>query len=146
MNIFELHSDPSKIRGYDKQEYLIPEKAINAIVRGVPPSNRRNMLLKVISQDPNTSYTYASFTRKPFKQGEKAMATDSLTAVDYAEHFLKGRFEIAEPVIAKNSWHSYRYACNVLKGRFELGESTLKNDKSLWIPYTNMVERMEKCY
>ena len=90
----------------------------------------------LIKDHPKSAYAYASSRRKPFPEGEAAIATDALYSFKYAKNVLKGPFPAGEDIIAMSAGYSYEYATIVLKGPFLKGEDVI-NKHSYFGPIYN---------
>ena len=62
-----------------------------------------------------------------FEEVEKYIATDAVRSLEYAQHALKGKFELGEEIIAeaKDIRIPLKYALRVLKGKFDLAHTRL---------------------
>jgi hypothetical protein len=89
-NLYQLHSDPDKLYGYDIAQYRIPGMAYELAEKN---PRLRKKLEPIIMQDPESAYLYAV-------------------------HVLRKRWPAAEPVIMKSPEWAYRYAVQVLRKRW----------------------------
>jgi hypothetical protein len=82
-----------------------------------------------IATDPNAAYDYAlNILKGPWKEAEPAIATDPNAAYDYALNILKGPWKEAEPAIAKDPEKAYQYAFEVLKRPWKEAEPAIAKD------------------
>lgn len=82
-----------------------------------------------LSEDAKFAKDYAMLIRRPFPEGEKAIATDPYAATMYACYVLKSRFPAGEPQIATNGKLSLEYAKYALnRKRFPLGEKEISKE------------------
>ena len=115
MNLYEFHSKPEELNGYEERVYHVPVLALSALFQF---SNRKDKdkLEWCISKDAKASFRYTSVTGERFKIGEDAIASDP--------------------------YYSFYYARNVLKGSFPAGEEAMKHT-SYWNQYQNFLERLK---
>ena len=101
MNIYNLHSNPEELYGYNKRNNL-PEYALSSLdheefQEGTPEYEHA---VSVILKDPMSSYYYASniiFER--FPEGEEIISQDGTASFLYAKDVIKGRFRAGEKAI-----------------------------------------------
>lgn len=158
IDIYEFHTDPSKLKGYGTEEHKIYRDLIQVINRGGDAleyndhaqyifaafikkyENNKSKILKMISGDAKMSYIYALTTlHGPFPQGEDSISKAPSFAFKYALNIIKGRFKLGEPAIAADATYAYRYAKEVIKNRFELGEPAILHQKNYVNRYTEYV-------
>lgn len=106
-SIYELHSEPESLLGFET----------------------------VIYKDPGTAFLFSRVRPDLREKLEKAIATDALSSMWYAEQVLKGRFPAGEEAIAKSAYASFMYAKYALKGRFPAGEKEIKKQPSIFKMY-----------
>ena len=111
MNLYQLHSNPKTLYGYERM-LEIPKIAYKqAEDKYYETGLRSPELEQVIGRDPQTAYLYAiGILRKRWPEGEPAIATSPEFAYQYARSVIKGRWHEAEPVIAKHPKFAYQYA------------------------------------
>lgn len=160
IDIFDLHSDPSKLLHGDAPHEVSPTHAYEH------GRKTKEWNEKVLAKDAEISYDYAkTILRDRFKLGEPIIAKDGYIAykyardilkdrfkeaepaianfyapnipVMYAEKFLKGPFPEAEENIARDSNYSAAYARDVLHSRFKLGEPAIFKDPVVRVAYCN---------
>mgnify|MGYP000998023101 CR=1 FL=1 len=131
LDIFKLHTDPSKLKGYGtkilrtytalqslKKEDQRPDEIITDITNNGVLGDALNKVIK--------------YSDIPIEKLEKIISVDANLAYSYAVNVLKSRFQIGEKSISKNAGFSYLYAVNVLHGRFHMGEDVIKTDDDIW--------------
>lgn len=159
LDIYKLHKNTSKLKGYMTDEYFIfrdlqsylksfeyqrdqyPDR-VRQIFEHLFKSHEKNehKLLEVIASNPIMSYAYALTTlQAPFPQGEKCLAKTPIDAFRYALNVVKGRFELGEPAIATDANYSFKYARDIIEGRFELGEPTILKDEDYTSRYVSYI-------
>lgn len=124
IDIFDLHSDPSKLLHGDAPHEVSPTHACKH------GRKTKEWNEKVLAKDAETAYSYAYHVLGDrFKLGEPAIVKDRNSALAYATYVLKGRFPEAEAKLALDSFFSFYYATEALKGRFIEGEKAIsRND------------------
>lgn len=131
MNLFQLHSNPKQLKGYEYR-HLVPEIAYDlAINRSYKNGGKRSPDLEpAIAKDVNYAWSYwhkfFNYTRWPAAEPVIAKSPDG--AVSYALLVFKGRWPEAEPTIAKSAHAAYRYAHEILHKRWPEGEPAIATD------------------
>lgn len=107
LNIYQLHSKPDQLKGYDQAYEKVPE------------------------------FIWEKYKKQPkqLKKHENALAKDPIVSYRYAVLILQNRFPEGEDAIAQSPLYSYFYATNVLNDRFLKGENAIKQDQKLWNMY-----------
>ena len=84
---------------------------------------------ELIGRNFSTAFIYANKTRKPFPEGEDAIATVSSYAFEYATEILKGRFPKGEKEMARDlsTTKCIEYA-RLIKKRFKQAEHRILKD------------------
>lgn len=165
MNLYDLHKDKSKLKGYDEVSKHDLEVAWDRYVDDVEELRKRENLwatdpdfalmyaeevdnkfplgdkvISALASDAHTALNYAKFVlRGPFPEGEESISKDADDAVEYARKVLKRRFESAEHVIARSSSAAVEYATRVLKGRFKEAERAIAQDPYLAVEYAKEI-------
>jgi hypothetical protein len=109
---------------------MIPREALAKIIK----SNKRSSRLeKIIAQDPESSFFYASHLNERFIEGEEAIIISVYHTHHYIEEIVRAPFPKGEKIISTEPFYSYRYAKNILKNVFHLAHprifnSSFKND------------------
>ena len=70
---------------------------------------------KAIAQDSESSLEYALLIKKRFPQGEPSIASNPNHAIEYAEKVLKGPFPACEPALSCNPASACAYATRILR-------------------------------
>ena len=97
-------------------------------------------LIDVFKDNGNYAIKFALHTRRPFPEGEEAIARDANNSYIYAVGVLRGRFEKGEAAIAQEPGLSVSYAVNVLKGnRFLAGEPAIAKNGHAAADYVESV-------
>lgn len=78
--------------------------------------------------------------QKPSAGAELLIATHPEAAVEYAEKFIKGRWEMGEAAIATDAYASFHYAVYVVGGRWEMGEAAIAKELHLQEMYECFLE------
>ena len=143
MNLYEFHSKPEELNGYEDRICYVPKLAFEALEEN-PNRPDKDKLENAITKNAKQSYMYSCYTLKgPFPKGEDAIAKDTKYSTWYAKYVLKGPFPKGEDTIAKDAWLSYEYAKEVLNGPFPKGEETLRNSR-LWSGYQSFLKDLKK--
>lgn len=151
MNLYQLHSNPQSLYGYNEAPYRVPRIAYDIAIQQYYKTGQRTPKLEsVIAQDPNvwkeytnnlamTAYRFAfpkyRTTRQRDSELEQAIAQDPAWAYRYARDVIEDRFPEAESVIAKNPAMATLYATNVIKKRWPEAEAVIKQDPNCWARY-----------
>ena len=131
MNLFNLHTDPSKLLNYNER-FKLPELALKRLKRDYIQrekfltNEQREQMLNTIATTAKTAFNWAHYTDKRFERGEDAIATHAGTAYAYAMDYIEGRWEQGEDIIATDGGKSFYYAENKIRGRWEQGEDAIK--------------------
>ena len=107
MNLYDLHSNPKELHGFNIAPYKIPELA----------------------------YFLAKRNPALIPELEPAMMKDPCWACIYATNILKRRWLEAEPAIAKDPQWAYYYAKFVLKRPWPEAEPYIMKDLNFWKNY-----------
>ena len=113
MNLYDLHSNPEELLGFDTVPYKMPALALE-LAKTQP--ELRPKLESVIMKDPRYAFYYVADIRKRrWPEAEPAIMKDPEFAYCYAEYVLKRRWPEAEPYIMKNPrwWRSYTQSFNL---------------------------------
>jgi hypothetical protein len=127
LNLFDLHSNPEKLHGYDKRNDLVPLEVYNKVSLNPPGTLEQQ---KVIAKSPRYSLFYAiNVINKPFPLGEKAISSNGGYAYRYASSVLKKPFPLGEKaMLSESNWLSIEYSTKILKKRWpELEKILFKN-------------------
>jgi len=134
MNLFELFSEPTRLKGYNKR-LMIPDIAYEYLRRNNYKYKNDEFWQKTapvktaintIAKDAHYSFNYARFVLySRFIEGEAAIAKSAEYSYRYAAYMIDDRFELGEAQIATSAEYSYKYADDVLNTRFELGEEQI---------------------
>lgn len=156
MNLYQYYAKPEELIGHSQRQWL-PEYIIDAFRhrftydQSVKLSDRERSIL---AQNPRTALEYAFLTKRPFPEGEAAIATSAQQSLDYAWAVLKKRFPQgeaqiiqdpiwadlyarsvmhsrwpqAEPIIAENPVSAFRYTMFLLKKPWPQGEKAIMQD------------------
>lgn len=65
---------------------------------------------KIISNNAEESYEYATLTRKRFELGEIAISKKAFLSLEYARNIIKGRFELGEESISECNEYLLQYS------------------------------------
>lgn len=134
LDLYELHVDPSKLKGYQSEEYQIYEN-LHQLVELIRErishrdyddatfdnfinahAQHKNKIIRMIASSAKFSFYYAATTLlAPFPLGEKAISTDAQYSYKYAKEVLGDRFKLGEPVMMDDSYYNDHYTYNVLK-------------------------------
>lgn len=116
MNLYDYHSEPSKLIGGLTPEFLIPVLACSRLMRN-PNDPDKTKLEKVIATDKDLSLMYATkvLHNKRFELGEPAIAKSADASWHYVDTVLKDRFKLGEPVLFANPWYREQYFKNLRK-------------------------------
>ena len=134
-NLYQLHSDPSQLYGYDIAPYRIPDIAYELAETNL---GLRKKLEPVIMKSPEWAYTYAHWVLNGrWPAAEPVIMKDPTWAYYYAVQVLRKRWPEAEPVIMKNPEWAYYYACSILKSRWPEAEPVIMKDPVFWKYYKN---------
>lgn len=142
MNLYNLHTNPESLPGYD-----IASESIPALAWGIfefePEEMKKREHLWV--QDPKYAYLYARhIIKNRFPEGEAAIAKKPHYAYSYAAHVTHKRFPEGEPAIARNAYYSYHYAANILNDRFPAGEEAIAKDPVHSMEYKVLLKYFNK--
>ena len=133
MNLYDLHSNPKELHGFDVVPYKAPD-----IAYGLAKTNPelRLKLEPAIMKDPRYAFEYAWMVlERPWPEAEPHIMKNPMWAYYYAKDVLKHPWSEAEPYIVKNSWFAILYARDVLKRRWPEAESYIKKDRFWWNNY-----------
>src|SRR6266851_2864333 len=123
MNLYNYHSNPSKLIGYDVAFDLSPELALEKYRGNIKEMKKREHLWK---QSAEYAYYYAhNVIKGRWPEGEAVIIKDPGYAYWYAHCVIKGRFLEGEAIIATTAHYSYDYACYIINGRFPEGEAVI---------------------
>ena len=107
MNLYNYHSNPSHLIGYDVAFNLSPELAWEKYYGNIVEMKKREYLWK---RDGKYSYWYAvNVIKGRFPEGEAAIATRAIWSYHYAKYVLKGRFLEGEKSIQMNIIYLFDY-------------------------------------
>ena len=130
MNIYDLHSNPEELHGFDIAPYKLPKLAY-MLAREKP--ELRPKLEPVIMKDPWAACPYAMFIlKRPWPEAEPVIMKDAMRAYMYARHILKRPWSEAEPYIMKNPVWAYRYVLDILKRRWPEAEPYIMKEPYWW--------------
>jgi len=126
MNLYDLHSKPETLKGYE-QRFQIPHLAYEEAQKIWDKTGKRiPKLEQAIAKDPKLAYQYANeVIMQKFPLGEPVFAKDPELAFNYAQ-LSNERFRLGEPTIATDPKWAYLYAFWVVKKRWPEGEPILK--------------------
>ena len=110
MNIYDLHSNPKELFGYDIAVSRVPDVFMPEVMK---KKKRRPDLEPYIMKDPESAYYYA-------------------------KNILEKRWAEAEPHIMQNPTWAYAYARNILKKRWPEAEPYIQKDPEWWKEYKDM--------
>ena len=134
-NLYQLHSDPDKLYGYDIAPYRIPGMAYDLAEKN---PRLRKKLEPVIMKDPQLACWYAiDVLRGRWSAAEPVIMKDPEGAYRYARAVLRGRWPEAEPVIMRDPYWAYKYAQQVLRERWPEAEPVIMKDPEFWKYYKN---------
>src|SRR5216683_2381280 len=107
MNLYQFHSNPSKLIGYDVAFEQVPELAWDRYENNIEELKKREHLWKKIAY---YSYLYTYYIIKGrWTEGEAAIATSACYSYNYALMIIEGRFLKGEATVAKDAYYSNRY-------------------------------------
>jgi len=109
MNLYNLHSNPEELHGFDIAPYKLPDLAYELAKKN---PELRPKLEPVIMKDPRSAYYYVKDVReRRWPEAEPYIMKDAMRAYMYARHILKRRWPEAEPYIMKDnsSWNWWSY-------------------------------------
>ena len=133
MHLYDLHSNPEKLHGFDIAPYKIPKLAFE-LAKKKPELEPK--LEDVIMKDPYLSYLYAfDVLRRPWPEAESVIMKDPRAAFYYAFDVLKRPWPEAEPYIMKDPKTAYYYARTVLKRRWPEAEPYIMTDRMWHVQY-----------
>src|SRR5229473_6592586 len=113
MNLYQFHSNPSKLIGYDAAFDQVPELAWNRYNDNILELKKREHLWK---KNVRCSYLYAlDILNGRFLEGEAIIATSAHWSCWYAADAIKRRFPEGEAAIVMSALYSYYYALYALK-------------------------------
>lgn len=136
LDIYELHTDPSKLKGYESESYQIYDHLKHLVNmmkhsasyemysdEGLTFDNLinahpklKNKIIKIIASSADLSYYYAATTLlSEFPLGEKAISTNAQYSYKYAKDVLGDRFKLGEPVMMDDSYYNDHYTYNILR-------------------------------
>ena len=110
MNLYNLHSNPKELHGFDVAPYKIPELAYE-LAKSNP--ELRPKLEPAIMKDPRWAYWYTRHVlNRPWPEAESVIMKNSTWALNYAVHVLRRPWPEAEPYIMKDPywWKEYKRA------------------------------------
>ena len=101
MNIYDLHSDPKELFGYDIAVSRVPDIFMPEVIK---KKRRRPDLEPYIMKDPKWAYSYAiNVLKKRWPEAEPTIMKDARWAYEYARNILNDcRWPEAEPHIQKD--------------------------------------------
>ncbi len=133
MNLYDLHSNPEGLYGFDVAPYKMPKLAYELAKR-----NRKlgPKLEPVIMKDPMCACLYAlNVLERRWSEAEPYIMKDPYSAYLYAAYVLERRWPEAEPYIMKNSRWAYEYADFILERLWPEAEPYIIKDKFWWNQY-----------
>jgi len=113
MNLYDLHSNPEQLHGFDIAPYKIPAFAYD-LARKNP--ELRPKFEPVIAKDPEYAYYYAYYIlKRRWPEAEPYIMKDPKYAYLYAHLLVNGRWPEAERYIMKNQkyWDGYKESFNL---------------------------------
>jgi len=136
MNLYNLHSNPKELYGFDVAPYKMPELAYE--LANTNPELRPK-LEPAIMKDPKYAYYYVrDVLKRPWPEAEPVIIKDPTVAADYASDVLKRRWPDAEPYIMKDPQWAYSYVRSVLKRAWPEAEPYIMKDPIWWNQYKKM--------
>ncbi len=137
MNLYNLHSNPEELHGFDIAPYKLPKLAY-----GLAKSNPklRPKLEPAIMKDPRWAFYYALYVlKRPWSEAEPYIMKDPYSACGYSWLVLKRRWPEAEPYIMNDPINAYVYA-TYLKRRWPEAEPYIMKDPYWWKEYKRHFE------
>ena len=130
MNLYNLHSNPEQLHGFDVVPYKAPDIAYKLAKKN---PELRPKLEPSIMKDPYLSYLYAmDVLNRPWPKAEPYIMKDPQYAYYYAYDVLKRRWPEAEPYIIKDPKWAYSYARHILRRRWPEAEPYIMKDQKWW--------------
>jgi len=125
MNLYKLHKDPHSLQGFENRQTHVPA----LLHKSMRDKQLTDHQLKKITKDPTLALEYARMRKHVWAPGEKAIATDPLTAYTYAIGLIGAPWPPGEEAIAKNPRIALAYDVNVLHTAFPLGEKAISKSE-----------------
>lgn len=168
MDLYQHHNEPKDLYGYDRLtpktvwewhknqiETMTPYESV--LKQSPEYSYKYASAMKsryggfvvpmehAVGKSAKYSYNWAMniLDKKPFPEGEEAIARNPNLSMQYAWYIIKGKWEKGEDAIATDAWQSVRYAQFVLGGRFPKGEEIIKTDSMAHKSYIDMLKTTE---
>ena len=133
MNLYDLHSNPKELYGFDIAPYKLPWLAYDLAMKN---SKLRPKLEPAIMKDPEWAYEYALYVlERPWPEAEPVIMKDPKYAYLYARDVIRRRWPEAEQYIMENSRCACLYARYVLKRRWPEAEPYIMKDLGWWNDY-----------
>jgi hypothetical protein len=138
MNLYQYYAKPEELIGHSQRQWL-PEYILDAFQhrftydQSVQLSNRER---SIIAQDPSTALEYARLTKRPFPEGEAAIATSARLSLNYAYEVLKKRFPLGEAQIIQDPFNADLYARSVMRSRWPQAEPIIAENPVSAFRYT----------
>ena len=109
MNLYDLHTNPEELHGFDNVMINAPKIAFDLAVKR---PDLRPRLEPTIMKNGNSAYWYSYIVlkRRPWPEAEPYIMKDPGGACHYAKYILKRRWPEAEPYIMKDPelWEKYK--------------------------------------
>jgi len=138
MNLYNLHTNPEQLHGFDIAPYKLPKLAYELAKKN---PELRPKLEPAIMKDPRYAYWYArDILKRPWPEAEPYIMKDPEYACYYARDVLKRRWPEAEPYIMKDPMQAYWYADIVLNDRWPEAEPYIMKDKHIWVQYKRVFD------
>ena len=133
MNLYNLHSNPEELHGFDIAPYKMPDLAYELAKKN---PELRPKLEPAIMKDPMYAYRYADYIlERRWPEAEPYIMKDPQYTYWYADAVLERRWPEAEPYIMKDPKWAYWYAKNVLERRWPEAEPYIMKDQFWWETY-----------
>lgn len=102
INLYNYHSNPSTLNGYNDRMRLVPEEAYEYALK---KQKRIPELEPIIMKDLAFAYRYAkNIIKSRWPEAESLIMKNSAFAYGYAKYIIKGRWLEAEPYVMKNPY------------------------------------------
>ena len=133
MNLYDLHSNPKELHGFDIAPYKMPDFAYELAKKN---PDLRLKLEPVIMKDSWYAYLYALIIlKRPWPEAEPYIIKNLYHAYLYTLNVLKRPWPEAEPYITKDPYWAIVYARDILKRRWPEAELYIMKDPYWWKEY-----------
>ena len=124
MELFDQKDRKLTEAQFKQQTGMDPTKLVTLATKHENPIQKSR--IKVAMKDPVSAYEYAQdVIGGRWPEAEKVIASDPVSAFLYAQDVIGGRWPEAEKVIASNPESAYYYAKDVIGGRWPEGEKVI---------------------